>query len=210
MIELILANKRIRSIFPSAPDSRLLYIIRLYQELSRLSICYEVTASEPRSRQIVHPEWHICKSRWRKRTKSFGNTVKMGDYGPDPQIQQFSDRLVMRNVLCSSMEYQDSTSMKASRWRISITGEGPEPRRTARVMVLHGEKSFFKVLVHNVIWPADDILMKGMHSQDHHFKQKRNFSDSFWKEHFQKLLDWIAAILSPKVLSFSIPQRHIV
>jgi hypothetical protein len=75
----------------------------------------------------------------------------MGDYGPDPQIQQFSDRLVMRNGFCSFMEYQDNTRMKASRWRISVTGDGPEPRQTARVMVLHGEKSFFKVLAHNEI-----------------------------------------------------------
>ena len=130
---------------------RLLHTTRLYQELSRLSICYEVTASKPRNRQIVHRRWHIFQSGRRKRTKNFGNTVKMGDYGPDPQIQQLSDRLGARNGFCSSMEYQDSTSMKASRWRISITGEGPEPRRTARVMVLHGEKSFIKVLNHNGI-----------------------------------------------------------
>jgi hypothetical protein len=102
----------------------------------------------------------------------------MGGYGPDLQNQQFSDRLVTRNGFCSSMEYHDDTLMKASRRRISITGDGSEPRRTTRVMVLHG-KSFFYVLDHNVIWPADNILSKGMHSQDHHFKQKRNFSDSF-------------------------------
>jgi hypothetical protein len=119
------------------------------------------------------------KSRWRKRIENFGNTVKMGDYGPDPEIQQFSDRLLMRNRFCSSMEYQDKTHMKALRRGISITGDGPEPRQTARVMVLHGKKSSFKALNLNGIWPADNILFKGMHSQDHHFKQKRNFSDSF-------------------------------
>jgi hypothetical protein len=111
-------------------------------------------------------------SRWR--TKNLGN--KMGDYGPD---QQISDRLATRDGFCSSMEYRDSPSTKGSRRQISIKGDGREPRRTARVMVLHGKKSFFKLLNHNVIWCADHILLKGMHSQAHHFKQKRNSSDSF-------------------------------
>jgi hypothetical protein len=103
----------------------------------------------------------------------------MGDYGPDQHIQQISDHLATRDGFCSSMEYRDSPSTKGSRRRISIKGDGREPRRTARVMVLHGKKSFFKFLNHNVIWRTDHILLKGMHSQAHHFKQKRNSSDSF-------------------------------
>jgi hypothetical protein len=103
----------------------------------------------------------------------------MGDYGPDPQAQQCSDHLEMRNGFCSSTEYQDITRMKASRRRISIPDDGLEPHRTARVIVLHGKKSFCKVLDHNVIWTADNILLKGMDSQDQHSKQKPNFSDSF-------------------------------
>lgn len=103
----------------------------------------------------------------------------MGDYGPDPQAQQCLDHLEMRNGFCSSMECQDNTRMKAPIRRVSITDDGLEPHRTARVMVLHGKKSLFKVLNHNVIWPADNILLKGMHSQDHHFKQKPNSSEAF-------------------------------
>ena len=75
----------------------------------------------------------------------------MGDYGRDPQAQQCAYPLEMRSGFCSSKIYKNNTPTKALRPGICFTGDGPESRRTSRVMVLHGKKSSCKVLDNKVI-----------------------------------------------------------